>query len=161
MRYIMKQKFWSLGDDFFIKDENEEDIYRVRGKAFSCGDKLHMHDMDGAELANISQKMLSLTPRYEINKGDQKLAEIIKEVSWFKSKFTLDVPGPNDYTISGSLLDHEYGFKRNGNEVAWVSKKHWSLSDTYGIEIADDEDEIAILATCVVIDLVCHDEKGL
>ena len=34
-----------------------------------------------------------------------KFAEVIKEFSWFKSKFTLDVPGPNDYTIGGSFWE--------------------------------------------------------
>ena len=158
MRYIMKQKFWSWGDDFTIKDENERDIYLVDGKAFSWGDKISFQDMNGNELAFISQKMLSWKPRYEIYKDGQKFAEVIKELSWFKSRFTLDVPGPNDYTITGSFWDHEYSFERQGREVAWVSKKYWSLSDTYGIEIADGEDDTAILATCVVIDLVCHDE---
>jgi uncharacterized protein YxjI len=155
----MKQKFWTWGDEFIIKDENEKDVYLVSGKAFSWGDRLSFQDMDGNELAFISQKMLSLKPKYEIYKGGQKFAEATREASWFKSKFTLDVPGPNEYTITGSLWDHEYSFELKGKEVAWVSKKYLSLSDTYGIEIVDGEEDIAILATCVVIDLVCHDEK--
>ncbi len=33
------------------------------------------------------------------------------------------------------------------------------MSDTYGVEIADGEDDILILASTVVIDMVCHDGK--
>ena len=157
MRYLMKQKFWSWGDDFTVKDEQGQDVYFVDGAAFSWGDKLSIQDMDGQELAFISQRLMSLLPRYEISRDGQQFAEVTKEFSWFKSKFTLDVPGPNDYSITGCFWDHEYEFERSGRTVAAVSKKFFSWSDTYGIDIEDGEDDLAILATCIVIDLVCHD----
>ena len=85
---------------------------------------------------------------------------IFKEFSWFNSSFTLDVPGPNDYSITGSFWEHEYEFQRHGEIVARVSKRYFSWTDTYGIEVVDGEDVLAILATCIVIDLICHDEKN-
>jgi uncharacterized protein YxjI len=35
-----------------------------------------------------------------------------------------------------------------------VSKRFFAFSDTYGVDIVDGEDDITILATAVVIDLV-------
>jgi uncharacterized protein YxjI len=160
MKYMMKQKFWSLGDTFTIKDEHERDVFLIKGRAFSWGDKLSFQDPDGRELAFISQKLLSWRPRYEIHRDGAMFAEIVKEFSWLKSRFTLDVPGPNDYTIEGSFWEHEYSFRRGGQEVAQVSKRYWSWTDTYGVEIVDGEDAVAILSTCVVIDLVSHDDDG-
>ena len=87
-------------------------------------------------------------------------AEVIKEWTWFNKKFTLDVPGPNDYTIQGSFWDHEFTFERAGRIVATVSKKYWSWTDTYGVDIQDGEDEESILATCIVIDLVLDDQSA-
>ena len=66
------------------------------------------------------------------------------------------MPGPNDYEVTGSFFDMEYSFKRRGREVARVSKTYFSWSDTYGVEIDEGEDDISILATAAVIDLVCH-----
>jgi len=40
MRYILNQKLFSLGDDFFIKDESGRDVYFVDGKVFSIGSQL-------------------------------------------------------------------------------------------------------------------------
>ena len=159
MRYVIKEKFWSWGDDFYIHDDRQRQVFFVDGQAFSWGDKLSFQDLDGNELAFISQKLLTLMPKYEIYRGGSLFAEVKKEFSWFKSKFTLDVPGPNDYTITGSFWEHEYVFERNGREVAWVSKEYFSWTDTYGIEILDGEDDVSILAACVVIDLVCHEEN--
>lgn len=59
----------------------------------------------------------------------------------------------------GNFLDHEYTFTRHGSVVASVSKKWFSWTDTYGIEIGADEDDVLILASAVVIDLVCHSEE--
>ncbi len=159
MRYMMKQKMWSLGGEFTIKDENQQDAYLILGKAFSWGDKLSFQDMHGAELAFISQKLMSWKPTYEIYRDGSKFAEVVKEISFFKSQFTLDVPGPNDYTITGSFWEQEYVFERSGAPVARVSRELWSWADTYGIDIIDGEDDVAILATCVVIDLVCHEGR--
>jgi uncharacterized protein YxjI len=32
------------------------------------------------------------------------------------------------------------------------------VSDTYGVEVADSEDPVLILASTVVIDMCCHEE---
>jgi len=159
MRYIMRQKFWSWGDDFTIKDEHEQDVFLIDGAAFSWGDNLSFQDMSGKQLAYISQTIFTLMPKYEIFRGGKKFAEVVKEFSWFNSSFTLDVPGPNDYSITGAFWSHEYEFQRQGRVVAQVSKRYFSWTDTYGIDVIDGEDILAILATCIVIDLVCHDEK--
>lgn len=161
MRYQMRQKFFAFGDDFMIKDQNGADVYLVDGKAFSWGDKLSFQNADTREeIAFIAQKMWSFKPKYEIHRNGTVFAEVVKEFTWFNSKFTLDVPGPNDYEITGSFWKHEYNFSRRGKTVASVSKKMFAMTDTYGIDIVSGEDDVAILATAVVVDLVCHDQKN-
>jgi len=56
----------------------------------------------------------------------------------------------------GDFLDHSYVFTRNGSQVAEVSKQWFALGDTYGVQIAQDEDDVLILASTVVIDMACH-----
>jgi len=159
MRYIIKEKFWAWGDDFYILDENNERAFFVDGAAFSWGDKLSFQDMQGNELAYISQKLLTLLPKYSIYRNGQLFAEVKKEFTWFRKQFTLDVPGPNDYTIDGSFWDHEYVFRRGARNVAVVSRRFFTLTHTYGVDIVDGEDDVSILATCIVIDQVLHDEQ--
>lgn len=158
MRYVMKEKLWAFGDDFTIQDEDGRDVFLVDGKAFSIGDKLAFRDMEGNELAFISQKLLSLKKRYEIYRDGRLFAEVAKEWSFVRDKFTVDVPGPNDYEVSGDFFDHEYAFSRSGREVAQVSKRFFSWTDSYGIDVVDGEEDVTILATAVVIDLVCHSD---
>src|SRR6185295_8309319 len=66
MRYQMRQKLFSFGDDFVIKDETGRDVFFVDGRAFSIGRKLSFQDMAGNELAFIREKLLSLGPGFVI-----------------------------------------------------------------------------------------------
>lgn len=159
MRFNIKERFWSWGDDFDILDEQGNPAYHVDGKAFSWGSNLSLQDLHGNELAQIQQKLFTWRPKYEIIREGALFAEVVKEFSWFQKKFTLDVPGPNDYVIDGSFWDHEYCFMRSGKVVARISRAVWSWAHCYGVEIEDGEDVVSILCTAIVIDQVLHDEK--
>jgi uncharacterized protein YxjI len=155
----MKQKFWSWGDDFIIRDDHGQDIFLVDGRAFSWGNKLSLQDMAGNELAFIRQKLLSWGPTYEIESHGQLLAVVKKHLfTLFRCKFTVDVPGPDDLEAQGDFLDHEYTFERSGQTVASVSKRWFSWTDTYGVEV-EGGDDVLVLASAVVIDMICHEEK--
>ena len=43
--------------------------------------------------------------------------------------------------------------------MAFVSKAFFTWADTYGIDIVEGEDDIMLLATAIVIDLVHDDER--
>jgi len=160
MIYLMKQKLFSWGDDFTIKDDSGQDHFFVDGKAFSLGNQFSFQDMAGNELAFIRQKLLSWGPTYEISKGDQLLATVTKKLfTFFKYTFIVDVPGPNDLQAQGDFLDHQYVFTRNGSQVAEVSKQWFTLGDTYGVQISQGEDDVLILASTVVIDMACHGDS--
>jgi uncharacterized protein YxjI len=160
MRYVMKQKLFSWGDDFRIKDADGRDVFFVDGKVFTLRDKLSFQDMNGNELAFIRQKLLSLGPKYEIYRGGNLAAVVKKHLfTLFRCKFTVDVPGPDDLEAKGSFLDHEYTFWRGDRSVAEVSKKWFSWTDTYGVDIKDGEDDVLLLVSTVVIDMVCHQES--
>lgn len=159
MRYVMKQKLFSWGDDFLIKDESGRDAFFVDGKAFSLGNQLSFQDMEGHELAFIKQKLFAWGPTYEIYREGQLYAVIKKELfTFFKCRFTVDVPGPDDLEAEGDFMDHEYTFSRRGLSVAEVSKQWFSWTDTYGVDIAAGEDDVLVIASTVVIDMACHDE---
>ena len=160
MRYQMRQKIFSFGDDYAVLDEAGNEAFYIDGRAFSFGKKLSVLDANRNEVAFIEQKLFSWGPTYEIYRGEDLAAVVKKELFTFLScKFTVDVPGPNDLEAKGSFTDMEYTFSRGRGPVATVSKRWFALSDTYGIDIADGEDDALIVASAVVIDLVCHGDN--
>jgi len=160
MRYVMKEKLFAFGDDFTIQDENGSDVFFVDGKAFSIGDQLSFQDMKGNELAFIKEKVFTWGKTYEIYRSGHVAAVVKKELfTLFKCRFTVDVPGPDDLEAQGDFLDHEYEFTRGDRTVASVSKKWFNWTDTYGVDVADGEDPVLVLASAVVVDQACHPDK--
>lgn len=159
MRYVMKQKLLSWGDDLSIKDETGRECFYVDGKVFSLGDKLAFLDMQGTELARIEQKLLSFKKTYNIVRNGRNVATVTKKVfTFFRDAFDVEDEAAGDLDAQGDFLDREYRFTRDGRTVATVSKHFFAWTDTYGVDIVEGEDDVLILACVVVIDMCCHDK---
>ena len=160
-RFTIREKLLSIGQDFVIRDEAGAVAYKVDGKLLSIGDKLTMLDSAGAEVARIEQKMLSLVKAYRVKKGGEVVATVKKRpFTLVRDRFTIDVPGPDDLEVTGSLLDHDYTISRGRSTVATVSKKWLSVTDSYGVEVAAGEDPVLLLAAVIVVDLVMHERDS-
>jgi len=157
MRYVIRQKIFSLGDSFTIKDEFGNDVYIVRSQILSFGNKLRIFDLSGNELCYIEQRLFRLMPEYNIYVSGQLVANVKKKFSLFKHSFEITSPG-DQYYVEGNFFAHEFNVYRHGRIVARISKKFFSFSDTYGIDIDDSQDQITTLALAIVIDMVCHED---
>lgn len=161
MRYLLKQKIFSFADRFHIKNEDGQDMFLVEGSVFSFGHQLTFYDRAGNELAFIRQKLLSWGPTYEIYRGGELFAVVKKQLfSFFKHVFYVDVPGPDDLIAEGDFWDLEFTFTRGDRTVAQVSRQWFSWADTYGVDIAEGEDDVLILASTIVIDMVRSERKS-
>jgi uncharacterized protein YxjI len=156
MRYVMRQKMWALGDDFVIRDENDQPVFYVDGKALSWGHKLSFQDTARNELLFIRQKLWSWRPTYHLLRQRQ-MAAVVQRKLWtlFRPRFVVRAAVGPDLSVQGDLFEHEYVFICQGQEAAQVSKKWFALADTYGVEVSDGQDPVLILACVVVIDLIC------
>lgn len=161
MRYLMKQKIFAFGDDFTIQTEDGQPVFFVDGKVFSLGNQLSLQNLQHEELVAIRQKVFSWGPTYEIYRGDALVAVVKKHLlTFFHCRFSVDVPGPNDLEAEGNLTDHEYVFRRGSQTIATVSKRWFAFADTYGVDVAEGEDDVLLLASTIVIDLACHDDQN-
>jgi len=159
MRYVMKQRLFSFADEFLIKDETGNDVFLVDGKALSLGNKLSFEDLNGNQLAYIKQEF-PFASTYDIYKGEHLWAVVHKKAfTFFNCTFTVDVAGEDDLLAEGDFTDHEYVFTRGDKPIAQVSKQWFTLSDTYGVDVDQQDDDVLILASTVVIDLCCHNRK--
>ena len=158
MRYMMRQKVFSIGGRYAIQNERGEDAFFVNGEVFSLGHKLSFEDTKGNELLYIAQKLLSFGPTYELYRGDEHVGTIRKELfTFFQCTFEIHTDDRGDLEAQGDFSDHEYAVTRGGETVAAISKQWFTWGDTYGVDIADGEDPVLILASTVVIDMCCHE----
>ena len=59
----------------------------------------------------------------------------------------------------GNVVDHEYEIERDGDTVATVSKSWFRVRDTYGVEIAPEQDDALILAITVCMDSMAANSR--
>jgi uncharacterized protein YxjI len=157
MRYVMRQKPFSLAVSFTIKDDNGRAAYHVNGQSFRIGNKLSLQDSHGNELVHIDQRLLNWTPTYELWRDGGLLAVVERELfSGLRHRFTIGVHGSDDLEAEGNFLDHQYIFTRRDQAVAVLTRRWLAFTATCGIEINEGEDLPLILASAVVVELVCR-----
>jgi uncharacterized protein YxjI len=159
MKYVIRQKVFSLGDKFTIKNEYGEDCFLVYGKIFSFGNKLRLTDLQDRELYYIEQKLLRFMPEYTIFKNGNVVATVKKNFTPFRPSFSI-TSTYGDYNIDGNFFAYDFSVFKNGAPVALISKKWFSFSDSYGVSISNDEDAAFLLSLVIVLDQIYHDNKS-
>jgi uncharacterized protein YxjI len=155
MRYIIREKLLTFGKDSIIMNAAGQPIFDVDGKALSLLNTLIVRDMEGNKVVTIKQKLPSISPTYEINREGQKPSEVRKKlISPFVDRFTVDIPGPDDLHIKGSMSEHEYTITRGDQVIATISKGWFKELDTYGVDIAPGQDDALILACVLALDVI-------
>ena len=155
MRYIIREKLLTFGNDSTIKNEKEQPVFDVDGKALSLLNTLVVRDMEKNKVVTIKQKLPAISPTYDITREGQESSKISKKlISPFVDRFTVDIPGPDDLQIKGSTSEHEYTISSKDQVVATVSKGWLKELETYGVDIAPGQDDILILACVLVLDLI-------
>jgi uncharacterized protein YxjI len=159
-RYKIRQKLFSIGDDFWIEDQKGRRVFKVDGKALRLRKTLIFEDMHGNKLCQIQERWLPIKETMAIDGPDGKQMAVVKKalITPFRDKWDVKVNDGPDLDVQGNIFDLEYSIKQGWNKVAQVSKKWFRLTDTYGVEIDDGQNDILILAIAVAIDMMAHDD---
>ena len=161
-RYKIRQKMLSIGDDFWIENQEGQRVFKVDGKALRLRETLIFEDMNGNKLAKIQERLLTFKDTMTIEDAEGNQMAVLKKglIAPLGDHWTVNVRGGPDLDVQGNILDLEYSIMQRRNKVAEVSKKWLSLADTYGVEIDDGQNDILILAIAIAIDMMAHDDDG-
>jgi uncharacterized protein YxjI len=157
-RYQMREKMFSIGDDYWIETDRGERPFKVDGKALRIRETLVVEDRSGRELCRIREKKLRIRDTMEIERGGDTIATVKKAaLTPLRERYSVDVRDADDLRIQGNIVDHEYTIESDGRKVAEVSKRWFRVRDTYGIEISPGQDDVLLLAVTVCVDRMSHD----
>lgn len=153
-RYQMRKKLISIGDDFWIKNEKGQKVFKVNGKALRIRNTLIIEDTRGNALAKIQERMLRVKDTMEIEDGfGNQIAKVKKAlISPIRDRFTVKVKDGPNLDVKGNILDHRYTIGEGRHMIAKVSKKWFRVRDTYGVEVTPGQNDAVILAITVCID---------
>jgi uncharacterized protein YxjI len=158
--YLIRERLFRLGEDSDITDDQGRPVLHVDGKVLSLHDRLVLRDPEGREVAQVRRKLIAMRPTYQISVAGEEAAEVRKHLfTPFHDRYTIDLPGPDDLELEGDLLDHEFTIRRGGQTVATVSKRWFTLRDTYAVDVAPGQDDLLILASVLALDLAEDRER--
>lgn len=151
----MRERLVSIGDDYFIEDDGGTRAYYVDGKALRLRDMLVFRTMAGEERYTIRETALRVRETTAIYRGDEVAATVKKALlSPLRNRWTVEIAGGPDLTVQGNILGHEYQIKRGRERVAEISRKWFRMRETYGVEVAPEEDAALFLAVTAALDLM-------
>ena len=159
-RYLMRQKLFALGQDFYVQDEQGQRVFKIDGKVLRVRTTLIFKDMQGHEIYKIQEKKVRVRESMNIYRGDETAAKVHNAlITPVRDRFQIEVPGGTDITTKGNILYHEYVMERNDEAIAIVSKKWFRVRDSYGVEVAQAADTLLVLAMTVCIDMMSHEGR--
>jgi uncharacterized protein YxjI len=156
MRFQMRERMISVGDDYWIEDGSGDRVFKVDGKALRVRDTWVLEDRAGNEVATIREKKLTIRDKIRIEFPGGGEATVRKAMMGIRDRFHVDVAG-GDLKVHGNIVDHEYDIERDGDKIAEVSKKWFRVRDTYGVEVHDPQEVVLLLAVTVALDAMSHD----
>jgi uncharacterized protein YxjI len=156
-RYTLREKLFSIGDDYWIETDDGDRAYKVNGKALRFRQTLVIENRSGEELFTIREKKLSVRDKMEIERDGNTVATVKKALIGIRDRFSIEVEHGSDLSAKGNFLDHEYEIERDGAKAAEISKRWLRVRDAYGIAVAPAQDDALILAITVCIEQMSHD----
>ena len=159
--YRMRQKLVSIGDDYWIENDQGERVFKVDGKALRARKTLILEDSHGTELLKIQERVARVRDTMQIeDPGGHTVATVKKAlITPLRDRWTVTVADGPDLGVKGNILDHEYTIEDGRSAVAEVSKKWFRIADTYGVEVAPGQNPALMLAVTAVLDQMAHEER--
>jgi uncharacterized protein YxjI len=159
-RYKIRQNLISIGDDFWIENGEGKRVFKVDGKILRIRKTLVFEDLNGKPLCTIKERLLTIRDTMTITGPEGETLAVIKKalLTPLRDRWSVNVKGGPDLDVQGNILDHEYSIKQGWNKVAEISKRWFSFTDTYGVEIDAGQNDILILAVAIAIDMMVHDD---
>ncbi|MFG2557505.1 LURP-one-related/scramblase family protein [Streptomyces sp. NPDC048496] len=155
MRFLVRERLFAVGDDYWIEDADGRKVFLVDGKAMRVRDTFELKDAQGRILVEIRQKLLSLRDTMLIERDGEQLARVKrKRLSLLRNHYRVTLVDGTELDVSGKILDREFAIDYDGELLAQISRRWLTVRDTYGIDVVREDADAALLiavSVCVVV----------
>ncbi|MGA4840730.1 LURP-one-related/scramblase family protein [Streptomyces sp. G45] len=153
MRLLVRDRVFGIGDDYWIEDDRGRKVYLVDGKAMRLRDTFELKDTRGRVLVTIRAKMLALRDTMVIEREGEPLATVRrKRLSLLRNHYRVSLVDGTELDVSGKILDREFAIEYEGELLADVSRRWFTVRDTYGVQVVrEDADPALLLAVTVCV----------
>ena len=126
-------------------------FFHVEGQ-LSWGHLFHIYNQNNIHIGTLKEQIFRFLPHFTMFENDNKVGEIIKEFSLFRPKFSLTC---SDWIVTGNIWEWDYSIINSKNEViAYISKQLFNFTDTYVLDIKNNNDALRVLMIVLAIDAI-------
>ncbi|MFB6985409.1 LURP-one-related/scramblase family protein [Streptomyces sp. NPDC056178] len=160
MRFLVRERLFAVGDDYWIEDTDGRKVFLVDGKALRVRDTFELKDAQGRILVEIRQKLLSLRDTMLIEREGEELAKVKrKRLSLLRNHYRVTLVDGTELDVSGKILDREFAIDYDGELLAQISRRWLTVRDTYGIDVVREDADLALLIAVSVCVIVLADKE--
>lgn len=161
MRYLVRERMFSIGTDFWIEDEYGNRPFYVDGKALSLREACELRDSDGNLLTRMHKRLMSMRDTMVIEGPDGHSVAKVKPAffSPIRHRYEIDLADGQRLEALGNFTDKDWQLLSPDHQVVGQVSRHWfRLRDTYGVEVAPGVSDPLIISIAVCIDHIHTDE---
>ena len=153
MQVSIRNKLISLRGGSTVKDVNENDILRVKGKFFTVTRKKFVQDLDGNTIYIVRNKFWRLFAyrAFVLDADKNIIFRIRRKIFSFHDRFFIDSKF-GKIEIKGNILCFDYHIYLNDKEVGHLGRRI-SLRDSFVLHVEEDDiDPYFLVALVIAID---------
>lgn len=149
MKVYIRNKLISLGGSSDVLNEQQQPIYKVKGKIFSPRKKKLMYDMENNLLYTIRNRYFNwFAWKVFVFDAEKNKVATIKKSKWsFKVKYQI-IDCVDEMEIVGKFFGLTSKILKNGKQVGTITRELTLLADHFCLEA--DEKDIPFLTALVV-----------
>jgi uncharacterized protein YxjI len=160
MRYLVREKVFSIGDDFWVTDARGNKVFLIDGKAMRLRETFELKDASGAVVATVRKRLLAARDSMDIERDGTVIATVKKAlISPLRHRSVVELRDGGELEAVGNVLDKEFEIRSGGTALAQISRSWFRMRDTYGVDVAPDQDDALILTVAVCLDRIHHEEE--
>ena len=152
MEVYIRNKWVSFGGSSVVKDVNENDILKVKGKVFTFTKKKMVCSMDDEVKYIVRNKFWTLFVKkaFILDKDGNQVALIKRKFFSVHDRYFVESKLGN-FEIIGNILGFDYHIKLDGVEVGHISRKI-SLRDSFVLSVGEGCDLPFYVSFVIAID---------
>jgi len=156
---MMRERMFSIGDDYWIEDDSGQRAFLVDGKALRLRQTFELKGPEGEVLAVIKKKLVSIRDTMVVERDGDTAAKVHKKLfSPLRHKMVIELADGREWTATGDIIEKNYEIEGDEGTVAATSRKWFRIRDTYGIEV-DHPDVPLVLAVAVAVEELAEQDR--
>jgi|HubBroStandDraft_5_1064220.scaffolds.fasta_scaffold52449_2 uncharacterized protein YxjI len=160
MRYLVRERAFAAGEDFWVSDEAGNEVLRVDAQALRAHRPVFsLLDGSGAVVTTIRRDLIAMREMMEIERAGAVVATVRKAlVSHIHHRFVVDLAAGGEMEAHGDIAEKEFEIRSGPAVLARVSRAWSTIRHSYGVEVAPGQDDPLMLSAVVCLDRIHHDE---